>query len=50
MDKATLPYGTWPSAISADMVAGQSVRFGPVRADGDRLYWSESRPAEKGRG
>jgi dipeptidyl aminopeptidase/acylaminoacyl peptidase len=50
MDKSILPYGNWPSTISADMVAGQSVRFGPVRADGESLYWSESRPSEKGRG
>lgn len=50
MDKSILPFGCWPSAVSADMVAGQAVRFGPVRSDRDCLYWSESRPAEKGRG
>ncbi|MGI9384265.1 MAG: S9 family peptidase [Methyloligellaceae bacterium] len=31
------------------MVAGQSMRFGLLQTCGDRLYWSEARPAEQGR-
>ena len=44
-----LPYGTWPSPISADRVASQSVRFGAVAVDGDDIYWIEGRPHEGGR-
>ena len=49
MTKSVRPYGTWPSSVSASMVAGQSLRFGMLQANGERLYWSEARPAEKGR-
>ena len=44
-----LPYGTWPSAISADRVASQSIRLGAVAVDGDDIYWIEGRPQEGGR-
>lgn len=43
------PYGTWPSPLSAEMVAGQSLRFGTLQGDRDYVYWSESRPREQGR-
>ncbi len=42
-------YGSWPSPITAEVVAKQSVRFGDLFVDGDDIYWSESRPSEKGR-
>jgi dipeptidyl aminopeptidase/acylaminoacyl peptidase len=44
-----LPYGTWPSPISADLAARASSRIGMVQAAGDAIYWSESRPEEQGR-
>ena len=44
-----LPYGTWPSPISAERVASQSVRLGAVGVDGDDIYWIEGRPQEAGR-
>ena len=44
-----LPYGTWPSSISAERVASQSVRLGAVAVDGDDVYWLEGRPQEGGR-
>ena len=44
-----LPYGTWPSPISAERVASQSVRLGAVAVDGDDIYWIEGRPQEGGR-
>lgn len=50
MNRTILPYGNWPSVITADMVAGRSVRFGMTAAEAGVLYWSESRPEEKGRG
>ncbi len=47
--KRTLPYGTWPSPISATLAARGSRRTGLLQADGDAVYWSESRPEEQGR-
>jgi len=44
-----LPYGTWPSPISPALAARASSRIGMVQAAGDTLYWSESRPEERGR-
>ncbi len=46
----TLPYGSWPSPISAADVARAGVRLGFPRIshDGD-VWWLEGRPAEDGR-
>jgi len=44
-----LPYGTWPSSISAEVAARGSGRIGMVQAAGEAIYWSESRPEEQGR-
>ncbi len=43
------PFGSWPSPISAAMVATQGLRLGSVRLDGDDIYWLEGRPSESGR-
>ena len=44
-----LPYGSWPSPISAaSLVEGARGIWG-LRRDGDYLYWLESRPKEGGR-
>jgi dipeptidyl aminopeptidase/acylaminoacyl peptidase len=43
------PYGTWPSAISAERVASQAVRLGAVAVDREDIYWIEGRPQEGGR-
>jgi dipeptidyl aminopeptidase/acylaminoacyl peptidase len=44
------PYGTWPSEIDADLVAGASGRsFGLVDLAAGRLRWTESRTYEDGR-
>jgi dipeptidyl aminopeptidase/acylaminoacyl peptidase len=45
----SLPYGTWPSPISALAVATQGVRLASVTLDGADLYWIEGRPQESGR-
>jgi hypothetical protein len=50
MAREILPYGCWPSPITAQMAAGKSLRFGSLLADGGSVYWSESRPEEGGRG
>ena len=44
-----LPYGTWPSPISAALVAAQGIRLSSVALDGDAVYWIEGRPHEAGR-
>jgi dipeptidyl aminopeptidase/acylaminoacyl peptidase len=44
-----LPYGTWPAALGADLVAGGGRKPGGVRLEGGTLRWSEGRPAEGGR-
>jgi dipeptidyl aminopeptidase/acylaminoacyl peptidase len=45
----TLPYGTWPSPLSADLLATAGVGLGAVALDGDAVWWTELRPAEGGR-
>jgi len=50
MVKTNRPYGTWRSPVTAQVVAGKSLRFGALQAEGEYLYWSESRPDEGGRG
>lgn len=45
----TKPYGTWGSPITANKVSSSIVAFQDVVIDGDDIYWSEMRPAEKGR-
>ncbi|WP_078085818.1 S9 family peptidase [Microbulbifer mangrovi] len=43
------PYGSWRSAISADLLTAGNVRLSEARLFENRAYWLESRPAEKGR-
>jgi dipeptidyl aminopeptidase/acylaminoacyl peptidase len=43
------PYGSWPSPISAQIVAAQGLRLGSVAVDGGDVYWVEGRPVEGGR-
>ena len=49
MNKQIRKFGRWPSDVSAGFVAGKMLRFQTVQAFDDRLYWTESRPCEKGR-
>lgn len=44
-----IPFGSWPSALSAEKVASNSVRLREPSWDGDDLYWLEGRPSEGGR-
>ncbi|HST05003.1 MAG TPA: prolyl oligopeptidase family serine peptidase [Chloroflexia bacterium] len=43
------PYGSWKSPISSEMLVADRVGLGQVSVDGDDIYWSESRPQERGR-
>ena len=47
--KITLPFGTWPSSISADMVASAAPKINHIQSNGTLLTWVESRPDEGGR-
>ena len=45
----TLPYGSWPSPITAASLVERAVSLSDLRVDGDALYWNEGRPSEAGR-
>lgn len=44
-----LPYGSWPSPITADLLVAQSVSIGEVATGTSDIWWSELRPQEGGR-
>ncbi len=44
-----LPYGTWPSPLSAEATAAASPRIEGARFVGDEIWWGETIPAEGGR-
>ncbi|HEX5630414.1 MAG TPA: prolyl oligopeptidase family serine peptidase [Acidimicrobiia bacterium] len=45
-----LPFGSWPSPISAESTTRAAVRFlDAIQVDGEDVYWVEGRPAERGR-
>lgn len=44
-----LPFGSWPSPISADSVASASPRIDGALLVGDDVWWGESVPHEAGR-
>ncbi|MEO8084796.1 MAG: prolyl oligopeptidase family serine peptidase [Ardenticatenales bacterium] len=46
---APLPYGTWPSPLTAALVASGARGITDVVVDGEAVYWGETRPAEGGR-
>ncbi|QNP69268.1 S9 family peptidase [Streptomyces roseirectus] len=44
-----LPYGTWPSPVTADLAAAHDGRPDHVAFVGDEVWWTAPRPAEDGR-
>lgn len=44
-----VPFGAWPSPISAAQVAGGKIRLGFPTVIGDTTWWQEDRPEEAGR-
>ncbi|MEL6983240.1 MAG: S9 family peptidase, partial [Actinomycetota bacterium] len=44
-----LPYGSWPSPISAELVAAGGIGVAGPAVHGDTVWWSELRPSEGGR-
>lgn len=47
--KEVKPYGYWNSPITAELITQGTKRFGNIVIDGDKIYWDEMRPSEKGR-
>ncbi len=45
----TLPYGSWPSPLSAAAAAAAAPRFDGAAFVGDEIWWGESIPSEGGR-
>jgi len=48
-NKNQLKYGSWPSKISANLLAKSGQRFGHLTVDNALVYWLESLPEEAGR-
>ena len=46
---SVLPFGSWPTPITSDLVVAAAVRISGARVDGDDVYWAEARPSEGGR-
>lgn len=46
---STLPYGSWPSPLTADTVTSASARFDGARFVAGDAWWAEGVPAEDGR-
>ncbi len=45
----TVPFGSWPTPITSELVVASAVRLSDVRVDGMDVHWSEGRPADDGR-
>lgn len=45
----SVAFGSWPSSISAASLVEGAKGVGEVVVDGDDVWWSESRPEERGR-
>ena len=48
-ERIVAEHGFWKSPITADLVAGKSIRLSEPTLDGGEVYWLEGRPAEGGR-
>ncbi|QDP96243.1 hypothetical protein FOE78_10340 [Microlunatus elymi] len=44
-----LPYGSWPSPITAESLAEQSLGLGAAIFAGADLYWLQASPTDGGR-
>lgn len=49
-ERTETTYGEWPSPITPELIASDSVAFGGVSSDRGAAWWLERRPAEGGRG
>ncbi|MBD2041250.1 S9 family peptidase [Microcoleus sp. FACHB-672] len=44
-----VPYGSWKSPITSDLIVSETIGLGSIAVDGEDIYWVEMRPAEGGR-
>ena len=44
--KIKRPFGTWPSVISAEIVASAAPKLSCIQSHQDQLFWVESRPQD----
>lgn len=49
MSTQTLPFGRWPSPVSAEMLTLPNLGYAEIHVDGTTCWWSEARPEEGGR-
>jgi dipeptidyl aminopeptidase/acylaminoacyl peptidase len=42
-------FGSWRSPITSDLIVSGSIGLGAIAIDGESIYWTEMRPAERGR-
>ena len=45
----TLPYGSWPSPLTAELLATGGTRLGSPHLVGDQVWWTEGIATEGGR-
>ena len=45
----TLPYGSWPSSLTAELLATGGTRLGSPRLVGEEVWWTEGIATEGGR-
>ncbi|APJ04609.1 S9 family peptidase [Silvanigrella aquatica] len=48
-DSQNAKFSPWHSPITAEVIASKSISFTDLHIDKGTIYWSESRPSEKGR-
>ena len=48
-ERKEMPYGSWKSPITSDLIVGETVGLSQPRIDGGDTYWVEMRPSEGGR-
>ncbi len=49
MSRSPIPYGSWPSPLSAARVTAGALRLDQIQLDGEDVYWIEGRASEGGR-
>jgi dipeptidyl aminopeptidase/acylaminoacyl peptidase len=49
MTQRVLPYGSWPTPVTSEVVVASAVGLSELRVDGEDVAWSEVRPSEGGR-
>lgn len=47
--KEIIPYGSWKSPITSDLIVAGTINLGQIAIDGEDIYWLEGRPSEGGR-